>query len=106
MLYEVRRAGRTARANREGHCLTMLKKGQVGAFKKMRSTIGTADLGENSKTVTEAHAQIPKCRYSDAAKQAVEAVYGSCLSKLSKVLEMEASGRLNSTADITSSSFV
>lgn len=35
----VHRAGRTARANRLGHCLTMLKKGQLGAFMKVREAI-------------------------------------------------------------------
>ena len=35
----VHRAGRTARANRSGHCITMLKIGQIGSFRKIRSTI-------------------------------------------------------------------
>ena len=37
----VHRAGRTARAGKDGHCLTMLKFGQVSTFKGIRSEISS-----------------------------------------------------------------
>jgi superfamily II DNA/RNA helicase len=41
----VHRAGRTARAGRIGHCLTMLKHGQLNTFKQMKTDI--ASSGKN-----------------------------------------------------------
>ena len=56
----VHRVGRTARANREGHAITLLKSGQVGAFRQMRSLIGygASKTEVGSKTVKK----IPKCK--------------------------------------------
>jgi ATP-dependent RNA helicase DDX51/DBP6 len=42
----VHRAGRSARANRSGHCLTLLRKGQVGVFRKMRNEITGSNKSE------------------------------------------------------------
>eukprot|EP00975_Prorocentrum_lima_P068600 12921597-Prorocentrum_lima.AAC.1 len=46
----IHRAGRTARANRSGLCLTFLKKGQITQFKKMRLEASPA-AKDNEKAI-------------------------------------------------------
>merc|ERR1711871_155274 len=49
----VHRVGRTARAGRSGHCMTMLKYGQVGAFKQMKVDISSSSALRKAKTPKE-----------------------------------------------------
>ena len=79
----VHRVGRTARANRIGYSVTLLKAGQVGAFKKMRGTIGSGSAVGllKYKSNTELEGKIGQ-DYNDA------------LQKLSGIIEKEGRGEL------------
>eukprot|EP00428_Durinskia_dybowskii_P077196 CAMPEP_0170361444 /NCGR_PEP_ID=MMETSP0117_2-20130122/3808_1 /TAXON_ID=400756 /ORGANISM="Durinskia baltica, Strain CSIRO CS-38" /LENGTH=600 /DNA_ID=CAMNT_0010615807 /DNA_START=46 /DNA_END=1845 /DNA_ORIENTATION=+ len=52
----VHRAGRTARAQRTGHCVTILNVGQVGAFRKLRGQVDEVEL-----TPDQFNSVIKKC---------------------------------------------
>mmetsp|Transcript_13521 Transcript_13521/g.13100 ORF Transcript_13521/g.13100 Transcript_13521/m.13100 type:complete len:807 (+) Transcript_13521:186-2606(+) len=80
----VHRVGRTARANRIGHSITLLKAGQVGAFRKMRGTIGS------SKTSTG----LAKCRTNPQLEKAIDKRYNAALKQLSNIIEKENKGDL------------
>ena len=80
----VHRVGRTARANREGHSLTLLKAGQTGAFKKMRGTIGSSAASTGLMT---------HCSNPDLEKR-INRKYLSALERLTDVIDREGRGDL------------
>ncbi len=81
----VHRVGRTARANRLGHCLTLLKEGQVGAFRKMRSQITSSNnsqqAGPNGQTSVD-NTQVNKCKPSKANEARVSVLVTAALKLL------------------------
>ena len=80
----VHRVGRTARANREGHSVTLLKAGQTGAFKKMRGTIGSSAASTGLMT----HSSNP-----DLEKR-INQKYLTALEQLTEVIDREGRGDL------------
>jgi ATP-dependent RNA helicase DDX51/DBP6 len=81
----VHRVGRTARANRSGHCLTLLKEGQVGAFRKMRSQISSSNnslqAGSNGQTSVD-NSQVNKCKPSKTNEARVSILVTAALKLL------------------------
>jgi ATP-dependent RNA helicase DDX51/DBP6 len=73
----IHRCGRTARANRSGKAITILKRGQIGSFMKMRKLI---EFPENVK-----ESKVRK----DLVQSALP-LYKSCLRKLKEVMKAEA----------------
>jgi ATP-dependent RNA helicase DDX51/DBP6 len=78
----IHRCGRTARANRSGRAVTILKRGQIGSFMKMRKLI---EFPEN--------VQEGKVR-KDLIESALP-LYKSCLRKLKEVMKAEAEETLS-----------
>eukprot|EP01042_Synura_sphagnicola_P000715 gene715-796_t len=75
----IHRAGRTARAGQSGHCLTLLKVGQLGGFRKVRAQLMSALSGR----------EIPKCRLykrGDGDKDSITNFYREALAKLPALL--------------------
>ena len=83
----VHRVGRTARANRLGHSLTLLKAGQVGVFRKMRATISTLQ-------------PLLSCRLNGELEKAVEPLYATALKQLPEVMGKESRGELTVGGDL------
>lgn len=79
----VHRAGRTARAHRSGHCLTLLKKGQVGAFKKIRLSLG--DMKEETSIETV----LRKFKVTQSLMQELMPSYQRALAQLESILHAE-----------------
>jgi ATP-dependent RNA helicase DDX51/DBP6 len=96
----VHRVGRTARANRDGHCVTMLKKGQLGSFRKMRSTITKVD---SKSLVASNQAGLLQCAPSDDSINHMNNLYLLALKKLPGLLELENDGQLHPGAPIDES---
>jgi ATP-dependent RNA helicase DDX51/DBP6 len=80
----VHRVGRTARANRDGYSVTLLKAGQVGAFRKMRGTIGTSSSS----------AGLLKYKSNAELEKKIEQKYNSALQQLTGTMDMESRGDL------------
>lgn len=80
----VHRVGRTARANRIGYSVTLLKAGQVGAFRKMRGTIGTSSSS----------AGMLKYKSNTELEKKIEQKYNSALQQLTGTMDMESRGDL------------
>lgn len=80
----VHRAGRTARAGREGMCITLIKKGQIGDFKRMRSEIGFSVKDESGK-LNELDAQVRNCFLPRFYQDAVVPLYERALSRLPSI---------------------
>jgi ATP-dependent RNA helicase DDX51/DBP6 len=80
----VHRVGRTARANRVGYSVTLLKAGQVGAFRKMRGTIGTSSSS----------AGLLKYKSNAELEKKMEQKYNSALQQLTGTMDMESRGDL------------
>lgn len=85
----VHRAGRTARALREGMCITMVKKGQLGELRKIREEIGYSSRGSNPKDIishedkiSAFESAIKSCFLPKFIKDAIEPIYSSALSRL------------------------
>ena len=99
------RVGRTARANRAGHSLTLLKAGQVGMFRKMRSTIASPHAAANAANGAAASEDekglgLLKCKVNGELEKQVEPAYTAALKQLPDVMEREARGELNVGADV------
>ena len=86
----VHRVGRTARANRVGYTVTLLKAGQVGAFRKMRSSIGSA----------ESSAGLLKYKSNTELEGHIGQTYNSALKQLADTIERETCGDLAVGDDI------
>ena len=92
----VHRVGRTARANREGHSLTLLKSGQAGAFRKMRVQIGGAAAAASDKKEEDV---INKCKPSKELEALVAPRMDQALRVLPRALGM-ATGNGSTNVDI------
>jgi ATP-dependent RNA helicase DDX51/DBP6 len=80
----VHRVGRTARANRVGYSVTLLKAGQVGAFRKMRGTIGTSSSSRG----------LLKYKSNAELEKRIEEKCNSALRQLAVTMDMESKGDL------------
>lgn len=76
----IHRSGRTARANRPGMCLTLIKNGQQGEFKKMRSSI------EVNPAECDVDSLVQTCRMSKDFLASIEPFYEKSLALLPNYL--------------------
>jgi ATP-dependent RNA helicase DDX51/DBP6 len=83
----IHRVGRTARANRTGHALTMLKLGQVGSFHHMRSELNSSS---NDEKISKA-----KIAKDEAVLSMLSSTYQYALSKLQNILSLEQDKKLS-----------
>ena len=86
----VHRVGRTARAGRSGVAVTMLKKGQAGMFRKLRSEIsgGSTHDGKLYKLSPQSSVDV------------VQSTYKEAISLLPRVFGLEEEGLLKRTVDL------
>ena len=78
----VHRAGRTGRAQRKGHCVTMLNVGQVGNFRKLRTQIDNS-----AATVEQFNALVSKCTVRKTTQEGIMDVYKRSLKHLPDLLK-------------------
>ena len=88
----VHRVGRTARAGRPGVAVTMLKKGQGGLFRKVRSEISGGSLSSDGK-VFKVNVQ--------SSIDVVQSTYNEAISLLPRVFSLEEEGLLKRTMELT-----
>ncbi len=93
----VHRVGRTARANRDGHSVTLVKEGQLGAFKKMRAQISNQNVlhsailsvptlgGESFRS----DGSLNKCKPSKSVEARVKVLVAAALKRLPAFLQEE-----------------
>ena len=93
----VHRVGRTARANRDGESITMLKLGQIGAFNKMRLTIGG---GAGASSNNDKGLPYDKYRPNAESIASLKPIYGKAIRKTQVVLEEEQARALFPNEDI------
>ena len=84
----VHRVGRTARANRDGFAVTMLKSGQVGDFRKMRGLIGFGQAGTAPGQVKK---KVPKCRVDKGLEEALGGRVAAGIRRLPQSLGLDPS---------------
>jgi ATP-dependent RNA helicase DDX51/DBP6 len=77
----VHRAGRTARAQRTGHCITMLNVGQVGTFRKLRGQVGEAELTQDQFNIL-----IKKGSIRKSTQEGIMEVYKRALKRLPAII--------------------
>lgn len=82
----VHRVGRTARANKVGYCVTLLKTGQMGNFKSIRNSIGSSAKATSTSPLEEA---VGKCKISKLTIDKVKKSYEISLEKLPHFLDFE-----------------
>lgn len=78
----VHRVGRTARAKRTGHCISMLNIGQVGTFRKLRGQVGDTELTQEQFNVL-----IKKCSIRKSTQEGIEESYKRSLKRLPGILK-------------------
>jgi ATP-dependent RNA helicase DDX51/DBP6 len=111
----IHRVGRTARADRYGHCVTILKTGQITVFHKMRASIGSNNVqqqsinNENNNSVDNKDNKdnvnknkrrktdtinnlIAKCKPSIDTESSISTLYQASLKRLSNLLLLESEG--------------
>jgi ATP-dependent RNA helicase DDX51/DBP6 len=100
----VHRVGRTARADRAGLAITILKSGQVGTFLKMRSTIGTSsDTKTNAKKSSKRRREdygLTNCKVEKNTIEYISEDYKKSIRKLSKILQLETKGQFKAGDEI------
>jgi ATP-dependent RNA helicase DDX51/DBP6 len=77
----VHRAGRTARARRTGHCVTILNVGQVGAFRKLRGQVNEGEL-----TPDQFNAIVKKCSVRKSTEEGISDLYKRGIKRLPSLL--------------------
>jgi ATP-dependent RNA helicase DDX51/DBP6 len=87
----VHRCGRTARANRYGWAVTMLKKGQLGEFRRMHGSVASQMDPDDRAT---------RLNIKSVEEDFVASAYSSALKLLSVVFSAEDGGRLEKDGDL------
>ena len=77
----VHRVGRTARAQRTGHCITMLNVGQVGTFRKLRGQVGETELTNDQFNIL-----IKKGSIRKSTQEGIMEVYKRALKRLPSII--------------------
>jgi len=77
----VHRAGRTARAQRTGHCVSLLNVGQVGTFRKLRGQVADGEL-----TQDQFNSLIKKGSIRKSTQDGIMDVYKRALKRLPSIL--------------------
>jgi ATP-dependent RNA helicase DDX51/DBP6 len=78
----VHRAGRTARAQRTGHCVSILNTGQLGAFRKLRGQVHEGEM-----TQDQFNALIKKTSVRKSTEESVSEVYKRSIKRLASILK-------------------
>lgn len=77
----VHRAGRTARAQRTGHCISLLNVGQVGTFRKLRGQVADGEL-----TQDQFNSLIKKGSIRKSTQDGIMDIYKRALKRLPSIL--------------------
>eukprot|EP00128_Syssomonas_multiformis_P012067 Colp12_sorted_trinity150504_noHs@15346 len=77
----VHRVGRTARAQRTGHCITMLNVGQVGTFRKLRGQVGESELTQDQFNIL-----IKKGSIRKSTQEGIMEAYKRALKRLPSII--------------------
>lgn len=88
----VHRVGRTARAGKDGYCITLLKNGQSGVFRKMRSEIEGgywASVSSGATDLALMTAVTAKCKISKSTLENATEIYNIALKNLQPLLDDE-----------------
>jgi ATP-dependent RNA helicase DDX51/DBP6 len=84
----VHRVGRTARADRHGHAITLMKKGQQAMFLKMRSEIQAMNqLSSSAKKGGDLNSVVPKCKVAQTTMDLLTPIYSNALEQFKDSLD-------------------
>ena len=78
--------GRTARAEREGHSITLMKKGQQAIFLKMRSEIQALNQ-LSSKKSGDLSSVVPKCKVAQSTLELMQPLYNTAMEQFKESLD-------------------